>query len=85
VSWAAYQLIGLTALFAVWVCVHVLVVWHAFRPREEVQMSWGVRALALVPPAAPIVAWRGRHRISPIIWTVVAVGYGVLWIVSSGH
>ena len=82
---ATTLLIALTAVFAVFVCIHVLVVWHACRPHEEAPVSWGWRALAiLAPPAAPIVAWVGRHRITPILWGVVAAAYGVLWIVSAG-
>ena len=81
-SSAATLLIALTALGAVWLCVHVLVVWHAMRPMKDVEVSWGVRALALLPPAAPIVAWVGKHRISPIVWAVIAAAYAVLWIVS---
>jgi hypothetical protein len=90
-SAAAYLLIALTLVGALWICMHVLVLWHAWRPRREDESgetravwSWRGGALALiVPPAAPVIAWAGRHRISAIAWGVAGVLYLVLWIVST--
>jgi DNA-binding NtrC family response regulator len=41
------------------------------QPRRE-------RWWALFPPAAPIVAWRAGRRVSPIVWAIVWIAYGVL-------
>jgi hypothetical protein len=55
--------------------VHALVVWRGVRAK---QLSWTWRLLALVPPAAPVVAWRAGHRALPIVWGVLVIGYVVL-------
>lgn len=38
----------------------------------------GWRALALLPPATPAVAWMGGRRVTPVLWGLTLVAYGAL-------
>jgi uncharacterized membrane protein YhaH (DUF805 family) len=38
-------------------------------------LTWPWRLLALVPPAAPIVAWRDGARALPIVWAAAIFAY----------
>jgi hypothetical protein len=59
-------------VFAVGLFAHAVITWQGFsQPRRE-------RWWALFPPAAPIVAWRAGRRVSPIVWAIVWIAYGVL-------
>lgn len=81
-STAVWLLIGLVLVGAIWLCLHVLVVWQAMRPKQDVELAWKWRALALVPVAAPVIAWVGKHRVSPVLWGVCGGLYAVLWVLS---
>jgi hypothetical protein len=67
-------LLELIAVGAAWMMIHVrLLVRVARAPR-----SMGLRLLALVPPAAPIVGWVCGARLLPAAWGLFALLY--LWL-----
>lgn len=55
--------------------VHTVVLWQVLRARE-VAPRW--RWLALLPPAAPVVAWVEGRRVAPVLWGVFVAVYVVL-------
>ncbi|MGF1466366.1 MAG: hypothetical protein ACFCGT_09540 [Sandaracinaceae bacterium] len=63
----SWVLVGAALLF-----VHVLILAQVLRAAS---LSWGARALALFPPFAPIVAWVGGRRVTPVVWAVLLVVY----------
>lgn len=68
----------MTLVGAAWLVLHVLVVWQAMRASE---LAWRHRLVALVPPAAPAVAWAGGRRVAPVVWAILLVVYVVLRLV----
>jgi len=65
----------LVLLGALWLLAHLLVVWVAIRPRCGLNWGWQLFAV-LVPPFAPIAAFRARRgRVSAILWAVLLVAY----------
>ena len=66
----SWVLIGTSVLV-----VHAIVLWQVVRS-EKLAKRW--RALALFPPAAPVIAWRAGLRGTPIAWGVLVVTYLVL-------
>jgi hypothetical protein len=68
----------MTLVGAAWLVLHLLVVWQAMRASE---LAWHKRLLALVPPAAPAVAWAGGRRVAPAVWGILLVIYVVLRLV----
>jgi hypothetical protein len=73
-------LIALVVVGAMWLVVHVAVVWKSFRARE---IAWYYRLLALIPLAAPGVAWVAGSRVAPIVWGVLGAAYVTLRVVAS--
>ena len=71
----SWVLLG-TALLILY-CVNL---WFALRA-PSLELRW--RLLALVPPAAPFFAWVAGRRVAPVMFAVVAGGYGILRLVSS--
>jgi len=58
--------------------VHAVVLWQViWAERTEARWRW----LALLPPAAPVIAWLGGRRVSPILWGAFALTYLVLRLV----
>lgn len=65
----AWVLVGAAVLF-----VHAVVLWQARRAA-----SWGWRLGAIVvPPIAPVLAWREGRRVAPVAWVILVVAYVVL-------
>jgi hypothetical protein len=60
---------------AAWLFVHVFVVWLVVR-RPEVTRAR--RLLALLPPAAPFIAWSRGARTAPVAWLTLGALYLVL-------
>ena len=71
----AWLLVSWTVLGAAWLVTHVLVVFQALRADA---LAWRWRLLALVPPAAPGVAWAGGRRAAPVLWGALLVLYVLL-------
>lgn len=73
---------GRTWLLLSWILVgwvflilHAVVFWQAARAKN-VEARW--RWLALIPPVAPVVAWKGGRRVAPILWSILLLAYLVL-------
>jgi hypothetical protein len=71
----AWLLLSWTLVGAAWSVTHVVVVWQSLRAEG---LGWTWRLLALLPPAAPGVAWAGGHRAGPILWLALVVVYVLL-------
>lgn len=68
-------LLSWIAIGAAVLVVHAVVLWQVIRARE---LAWKWRALAIIPIAAPILAWRDKRRVAPIAWGVLVALYVVL-------
>lgn len=63
-----------TVLGATLIVLHLLVVWFAVRPGARAGAI--PRTLAvLVPPLAPVVAWRAGRRVAAVLWALVVIAY----------
>lgn len=71
----AWLLVSWTLAGAAWLVMHVLVVWQSLRADA---LGWKWRLLALVPPAAPGVAWAGGRRVAPVLWVALLAVYVLL-------
>jgi hypothetical protein len=67
---SAWVVTGAALLFA-----HAVVTWQGLSAKE---LSRRARLAALVPPLAPLVAWRAGHRIAPIAWATLLLSYATL-------
>lgn len=63
------------ALGALWLFVHALLLARCLRARE---LSRGLKLLALLPIATPIVAWRAGSRVLAGLWLSVGLLYAWL-------
>lgn len=71
----AALLIAWIVTFAGWLFVHVVAITRVLRsPSLEPKTKW----IALVPPATPVIAWRGGARVSAVLWVALAVLYAAL-------
>jgi hypothetical protein len=68
-------LIAMTLAGAAFLVVHVITTWQALVTDG---LAWKWRLLALLPPAAPVVAWKAGRRVSPLLWVGVLSCYAVL-------
>ncbi|MBZ0120576.1 MAG: hypothetical protein K8H88_26520 [Sandaracinaceae bacterium] len=68
----AWLLLAWVLVFAVGLFAHVVVTWQGLAQTKR-ERWW-----ALLPPAAPIVAWRAGRRAWPIFWALAWITYGVL-------
>jgi len=75
VTGEGWLLLGWVLAGAAWLIVHVAVVWLALSERE---LSKRLRLLALLPPAAPVVAWAAGRRVAPVLWGVLLLTYAGL-------
>lgn len=71
----AWLLASWIVVGAAWLLLHAVVVWQAVR--EGSLAAWW-RLLALVPPAAPVVAWKAGRRVAPVLWAVFLALYASL-------
>ena len=70
--------VGLIGSFALLVTMHVALLFGLVR-----QKRFGGAALGLVlPPLAPIWAWRTGMRTRAVIWAVAFVFYGVCFLIA---
>lgn len=66
-GWLLLQvLLGAAALLA-----YVVTLWQAARSDAPAKVRW----LALLPPLAPVVAWRSGRRVAPIVVAVLIFAY----------
>ena len=72
-------LLALVLSGAVWLTLHLLLIIRAAGARR---LGLGVRALALLPPATPVVAWAAGNRVLPVLWVLVGCAYLALWLAS---
>lgn len=72
--------LALVGVFAALLVTHAVLVVRVLRSR-------GVRAtgkaLAIVPPVTPVVAWRAGARVGAVVWIVLLLGYAVLLAVAN--
>lgn len=72
--------LALVAVFAALLVTHAVLVVRVLR-------SHGVhaagKALAVVPPVTPFVAWLAGARVGAVVWIVLLLGYGVLLFVAN--
>ncbi|MDH5492446.1 MAG: hypothetical protein OEY14_10880 [Myxococcales bacterium] len=61
----------LTLLGAGMLLAHLAALLAALRSRQP---RW-MRAAAILPPLAPIVAWRGGARLGPLLWLLLLLAY----------
>jgi hypothetical protein len=61
---------------AAWLTLHLMLLMRAAGARR---LHPGLRALALLPPATPAVAWAAGSRALAVLWTVVGAAYLALW------
>jgi hypothetical protein len=71
----AWLLLAWVLVGAAFLVVHVVVVWLSLRAKA---LRPATRLLALVPPAAPGVAWVAGRRVAPILWGVLLATYVAL-------
>jgi len=74
-----WLLLGLTAVGAGWIGVHLILL---IRVVNLKRFSLAVRTLALIPIATPIIVWFGGHRLLVILWILHAVAYLTLWFLA---
>jgi hypothetical protein len=72
---ASTLLVALVVLGAAWLLVHLLLLWRALRAQ---QLGRGLRALALVPPATPVLAFMAGARLAVLAWVALGATYGLL-------
>ncbi len=69
-------LLALVLNGAVWLVLHVMLL---IRAAGAKRLRLAVRALALLPPATPVVAWAAGNRVLPVLWALVGCAYLALW------
>jgi hypothetical protein len=72
---AAWMLIAWVLVGAAFLLAHAVALWQGVSARS-LPPAW--RIAALLPPAAPVVAWKGGARVAPVLWGVALVTYVVL-------
>ena len=69
--------VALTVTLAAWIVAHAALVLRVLRARA---MAPGRRALALIPPATPVLAWKSGIRGGVVVWSVLLVAYLALQV-----
>ena len=64
---------------AAWLAIHLMLLIRAAGARR---LHPGLRALALLPPATPAVAWMAGSRSLAVAWGVAGAVYLALWWLS---
>ncbi len=64
----SWVLVGAVVLFA-----HAVVLWQLRNAGRRI-----VLAAILIPPAAPVLAWREGRRVAPALWLALVATYVVL-------
>ncbi len=72
--------LSLVLTFAALVVTHAALVVRVVRTRG---LEPARKALAALPPATPIVAWRAGARVGPVLWTALALAYAVLVVIAN--
>lgn len=67
-----WLLVGWILVGAAFLVAHLVTLWSCLRAGNIPPL---VRALALLPPATPLVAWRVGKRTLPIVWAVLLAVY----------
>ena len=67
--------VALVVVGAGWPLVHVALL---IRTARAPGLRFGMRLLAWLPPATPIVSWRAGARVLPVLWIVNAAIYVAL-------
>ena len=75
VTGEAWLLLSWTLIGAAWLVVHVVTVWLSLRAAD---LRLRLRLVALLPPAAPVVAWVAGRRVAPVLWGGLLLAYAVL-------
>jgi hypothetical protein len=70
-------LIGLILLGACWIALHLMLLRRAANANR---LPLPFRALAVVPPVAPVVAWVAGSRLIVVAWVLAGLGYLLLWL-----
>ena len=68
-------LLALIAVGAGWLLVHLMLLARAAR---AIPLGRGLRLLAWLPPATPVVAWLAGARALPVLWALHAAIY--VWL-----
>lgn len=69
---AVWLLISWIVVGAAFLVVHLVLVWLCVRSPN---LSMVTKAVSLIPPATPVVAWISGLRTQPILWLVLLVVY----------
>lgn len=64
--------VGLTLALAAFIVAHAALTLRVLRDRS---LTARQRALALVPPVTPVVAWKSGIRAGVILWSVLMAVY----------
>lgn len=73
--------LALTATLAAWILTHAALVIGVLSRRG---LRPGRRALALLPPATPVLAWQGGVRLGVVLWGALMAIYLGLQVVAQG-
>lgn len=75
-SGRAWLLIAWILVGAAVLIVHAVVLAQVWIHARAIDRRW--KLAALVPPLAPIAAWRDGRRAAPILWLVLVLSYAGL-------
>ena len=78
---AVVLLVAWSLLLAIFIVIHLVMVWRCVW-RED--LPPGRRALALLPPATPVVAWLAGYRGLVAAWAVVLILYALTRVLGPG-
>ena len=71
---AVVLLVAWSLLLAIFIVIHLVMVWRCVWRQD---LAAGRRALALLPPTAPVVAWAAGYRGLVVAWGTVLILYGL--------
>jgi len=72
VTWHAWLLLSWIVAGAAMLLVHAVVLYQVFWARDLPRRH---RPWALIPVAAPVLAWIDGRRVAPLIWVAVLITY----------
>lgn len=73
--------IALTVTLAAWIVAHAALLLRVLRRRT---LAGRTRALALIPPATPILAWQSGMRAGVVVWALLLAVYVGLQVAAQG-